>query len=325
MESFLSDIIQKDGEKMGRTMVIDRLAFGNYEDMSFLSPYFNILKIGWTLPNLLDEQTLRSRVSKFREHSLHVSNGGTLLEVAVSRMRHIDAIRKLIDTGFDTIELSEGTIDIPDRIKMEIAEFVHSNGLKLNFEVGKKNPRNQLSLTETIERANAAMDLKPDLIIIEGRESGRSVEIYDDNGEIKWDWVTSILESVSLEKIMFEAPMEKQQIEFVIRLGYEVNLGNVDIRSVAALETQRRGLRGDTFGIFRDSSNVTGAPATKFVYYVISNRGPIDQNSIIQITGLKRKTVQNSIKSLIENGLIRETVDRNDLRKKVYLLNLLRK
>ena len=169
------------------------------------------------------------------------------------------------------------------------------------------------------------MDLEPDFIIIEGRESGKSVEIYDDNGEIKWDWVTSILQSVPLEKIMFEAPMEKQQIEFVIRLGNEVNLGNIDIRSVAALETQKRGLRGDTFGIFRDSSNVSGAPATKFIHYVISNHGPMDQNSVIQVTGLKRKTVQSSIKTLLENGLIKETVDRNDLRKKIYTLNLVRK
>ena len=119
--------------------------------------------------------------------------------------------------------------------------------------------------------------------------------------------------------------MEKQQIEFVIRLGNEVNLGNVDIRSVAALETQKRGLRGDTFGIFRDSSNVSGAPATKFIHYVISNHGPMDQNSVIQVTGLKRKTVQSSIKTLLENGLIKETVDRNDLRKKIYTLNLVRK
>ena len=67
------------------------------------------------------------------------------------------------------------------------------------------------------------------------------MEIYDDLGDIKWDWVNNIVEEYQRDRIMFEAPNEKQQIELVIKLGSNVNLGNVAFNSVAALETQRRG------------------------------------------------------------------------------------
>lgn len=165
------------------------------------------------------------------------------------------------------------------------------------------------------------MHFEPDFIIIEGRESGRSVEIFDHLGEIKWDWVNRIMEEAPRQKIMFEAPQERQQVELVIRLGSNVNLGNVSINSVAALETQRRGMRGDTFGILDTTAKVTGPPSNKFVYYMVANHGSIDQSTIMALTGINRKTLQTSLAELPETGLIRVGSDRKDLRKRIYTLN----
>lgn len=320
---FLSDLFnsRQNVKPNGSTMVLDRLTPVDWELLPDLSPYMKYVKIGWTLPMLLSRENLTKRVSRYMDSGVSVSPGGTLLEMAVSRGKMDETLLEIREAGFDSIELSEGVLDIPLFLKKRVAEFAHSNGMHLNVEVGKKNPRNQLSLDETIQRVGESLDLEPDFVIIEGRESGRSVEIYDDQGEIKWDWVNKILEGAPSEKLMFEAPQERQQVELVIRLGSSVNLGNVSINSVAALETQRRGMRGDTFGILDNTVKVTGPPSNKFVYYVVANHGPIDQASIMELTGINRKTLQNSLSDLLESGLIRANTDRKDLRKKVYSLN----
>lgn len=322
-KKFLQEDLEKPNDviKMGNTMVIDRLAATPWEILPDLSDYITYVKIGWTLSMLLDERTLSERIGKYREANINVSHGGTLLEMAIHKGRLDDALYKMKSAGFDSIEISEGVIDIPSRIKERIADYAHSNGFHLNVEVGKKNPRNQLSLDETVEKIGESRDLEPEFIIIEGRESGRSVEIFDDLGEIKWDWVNRILEACPKERIMFEAPQERQQVELVIRLGSSVNLGNVSINSVAALETQRRGMRGDTFGILDTTAKVSGPPSNKFVYYMVANHGPIDQSTIMQLTGINRKTLQTSLAELQEAGLIKVNTDARDLRKRVYSLN----
>lgn len=322
-EKFLEDYMgtTRKSANGGFTMVIDRLAASPWEIISDLADYITYVKIGWTLSLLLNEEKLKERIQRYRDSGLSVSHGGTLLEMAVRKGRVDDALKNLKSVGFNSIEISEGVIDMPVGIKKRIAEFAHANGMHLNVEVGKKNPRNQLSLDETVHRIGESRDLEPEFIIVEGRESGRSVEIFDDLGEIKWDWVNRILEECPREKIMFEAPLEKQQVELVIRLGPDVNLGNVSINSVAALETQRRGMRGDTFGILDTTVKVTGPPSNKFVYYMVANHGPIDQTTIMELTGINRKTLQTSLAELMEAGLIRANTDRKDLRKRVYSLN----
>ncbi len=302
----------------GKTMVLDRIAYGTSEVVELLSDYIDIVKIGWGIPMLLDVDALRRRISFYMHHGIHVSNGGTMLELSVSKGRYIQTLSSFKDVGFDTIELSEGIIDIPVNIKSSIAEFAHSNGLRLIIEVGKKDPRNQLSLDETIQSVERAFDLRPDAVIIEGRETGRGVEIYDEAGMIKWDWVERLLEVSRPSMLMFEAPIERQQTELILHIGPEVNLGNVSFASVAALETQRQGLRGDTFGVVAPAPEVSGGPASRFVYYVLSTHGSMDQSRIVRSTGLTRRTVQKALNTLIGSGLIRESRDQHDLRRRVY-------
>jgi phosphosulfolactate synthase len=300
------------------TMMIDRILPGLEEMLPVISPYISVAKIGWGIPLLLEDSFLKARVRSYRNYGVHVSNGGTLLEIASSRRKHLDLLQKLADTGFDTIELSEGVVDIPGLQKREIADFARSHGLRFHVEVGRKSPSNQLSLDETIDRINGAMDLDPDLVIIEGRETGRNVEIYDQEGKIKWDWVTRITEEYDISRLMFEAPLEDQQAQLIVRLGESVSLGNVSMHSVIPLESQRQGLRGDTFGAHLGPENVQGSPATRFVYHVIATGGPMDQSRIMRVTGLNRRTVQLSLDSLLGQGALRQVPDPHDMRRRLY-------
>jgi phosphosulfolactate synthase len=321
MENFLSEVVKTVRPKprsSGMTMVLDRLGYNNLETMRMLSDFADIVKIGWGLPFLLGQDILKQHVGMYKMNHLHVSNGGTLLEYCVSKSKEAIALKNLSTAGFDTIELSEGVLEIPYFTKKKIAEFAHANNLRLHVEVGRKNPRNQLSLEETISRIEQSFEFGPDIILVEGRESGRSVGIYDDLGGIKWDWVERLEEISDPSKLMFEAPQEVQQTELIIHIGSEVNLGNVGIPSIGALETQRQGLRGDTLGASSGSNIIKGGPATKFVYFAISSHGALDQSKVMRLTGLNRRTVQESLKKLLKQGAVRESVDPNDLRKKVY-------
>jgi phosphosulfolactate synthase len=59
--------------------------------------------------------------------------------------------------------------------------------------------------------------------------------------------VCDIINSVSKDNVLWEAPNKSQQAYFIKLLGANVNLGNIATNEVVALETLRLGLRGDTF------------------------------------------------------------------------------
>lgn len=321
MANFLHEVLETHRSKprlSGITMVLDRLGYSAREMIATVGNLADVAKIGWGLPFLLDQTVLKHRVQSYRKSKIHVSNGGTLLEICVSKGKEDLALRHLVSCGFDTIELSEGILEIPPFIKNKISEFAHSHGLRLHVEVGRKNPRNQLSLEDTVSRIEQSVDYDPDSIIIEGRESGKSVGVYDDEGRIKWNWVEALQRTSKPSKLMFEAPQEIQQTELILHVGPDVNLGNVGMPSLAALETQRQGLRGDTFGVPLASTKVKGGPAAKFLFFVISSQGAADQSKLMRLTGLNRRTVQESLKKLIDQRLIKESLDTSDLRKRLY-------
>ncbi len=318
---FLETVISAPRSKprrRGLTMVLDRLAADPRPIVEALAPYIDVVKIGWGIPVLLEDAVLARRVSLYRDHDVHVSNGGTLLELAVAKGRHRKALEGFVRAGFDTVELSEGVIDIPARVQREIVEFVRSKGLRLHWEVGRKSVHPQLSLEETIVRAQRALEFRPETVIIEGRESGKGVEIYDDAGAIKWDWVDRLRAAVPPDPLMFETPLEIQQTEMVLRLGPDVNLGNIAFSSVAALETQREGLRGDTFGVVAPLPQTVVSPAGKFVYHILRTQGVLDQGRIMELTGLNRRTVQYALDALVSARAVRVGKDSRDLRRRLY-------
>lgn len=318
MARFLNSIMDITQRHVGRTMILDRLAY-QPETIFQLDPHFvSCVKIGWGLPYLLEKKVLAQRVSAYRAHGFSVSNGGTLMEVAYSKNKYMEALKELSEIGFNILEVSEGILDIPDRIKQEITEEAKARGMRVHMEVGRKNSLNQLSLDETVDRAQRLLDFDPEIIIIEGRETGKNVEIYDANGAIKWDWVNRIIKDLTKERLMFEAPMESQQAELVIKLGPDVNLGNVSMGSAFALASQRVGLRGDTFGIEEFPEDYHGSPASRFILHVLVTQGPMDQLRIMEVTGMNRRTVQNALESLLTRNMIKATSDLRDMRKKVY-------
>jgi phosphosulfolactate synthase len=305
---------------VGVTHVLDRLHGLNPDELRPLAPYIDVVKIGWGLPLLLPREEVRRRIRFYHDLGVEVSTGGTLLEYAVTRERIGPFIDEARELGFDIVEISDGIIELSEAQIERLHGEVKRRGLDAFIEVGKKNPQNQLSLRETLGRIGKARELKPRKVIIESRESGRGVGIYDGEGLIKWDWVRAIVAEHPAEELIFEAPLEPQQVGLLRELGGETNLGNVAMNSVAPLASERMGLRGDTFGSLRSSRPVKGPPATKFLYFLLETYRGLDQTELVRLSRLPRRTVQSAIESLRRQGLVREGVSLVDSRRREYRL-----
>jgi phosphosulfolactate synthase len=302
------------------THVLDRLNLVTAEEIADLAPYIDVAKIGWGLPLLLPRDRVRARIKLYQEEGIEVSTGGTLLEYAYAQNRVSTFLDEARGLGFDLIEISSGILELAPAQIARLADAVRERGLPYFIEVGKKDTQHQLSLKETILQIAHARTLSPRKVIIESRESGRGVGIYDSDGAIKWDWVRSILAEHPREELIFEAPMESQQVQLLRELGADVNLGNVALNSVAPLASERLGLRGETFGTIRTSKSVKGPPAAKFLYFLLQTYRGLDQSQLAQMSRLPRRTVQSALESLRQQGLVQESISLHDSRRREYRL-----
>jgi phosphosulfolactate synthase len=299
-------------------MVIDRLYGLVKEEFDQISDHVDIVEIGWGLPLIWKEDALSSRIKYYRKSGVRVSTSGTLLEHAIFHNSLEATLKKVHKLGFDLVEISDGIIDISPDDKTRISKEVKAHGFEFLIAVGKKDPSSQLSTAETVSQLEAALALNPLKVILEGRERGRGVGIYDESGNIKWNDLRTITNRVDQKEIIFEAPSEAQQASLILELGSDVNLGNVALTSIAALESERQGLRFDTFGIDRPQRNVAGGPSVKFVLFVIRNYQPVNQQQLVSMTRLPLRTVQKALEQLLKSKLITEHPDFEDRRSRIY-------
>jgi len=117
-------------------------------------------------------------------------------------------------------------------------------------EVGKKDPQKDSSLKaqDRADLVNFDLAAGADKVLIEAREGGKGIGIYDKQGKIKEDDVEILIENTDISKIIWEAPQKDQQVYMILKFGCNVNLGNIPPEELTALETMRQGLRGDTLG-----------------------------------------------------------------------------
>jgi len=61
--------------------------------------------------------------------------------------------------------------------------------------------------------------------------------------------IDKLLKTIDKNRLIFEAPTPKSQGQLINQFGANVNLGNIFARDLLVLETQRIGLREETFFI----------------------------------------------------------------------------
>jgi len=237
---------------VGLTMVLDKgLGYHTAQDlMEYASEYIDIIKLGWGTHRLCSEEVVRRKIQLYTDNSILVSNGGTLFEIAYLQRKIDKFFEYARQVGLSSIEISDGSIRISREERSEIIRKCKNMGFEVFTEVGKKDPLEDAGLTidYRLQEAKSDLDAGATKVIMEARESGKGIGVYDKEGKIKEDMVQKLTEGIGLKNIMFEAPEKSQQVYLILNLGPDVNLGNIKPEDVIPLETLRRGLRGDTLG-----------------------------------------------------------------------------
>ncbi len=229
----------------GLTMVMDKgLAIRQAEDMIEASGQLtDLVKLGFGTSFITNK--LKEKIKLYQKAGIRVYLGGTLFEAFVARGQYKD-YRKLLDQfGLDTAEVSDGSINMPQKEKCRYITDLAKHVTVLS-EVGSKESGILISPSKWVSMMNAELDAGSWKVIAEARESG-TVGIYRPSGHAHTQLVNRILAKVPAEHIMWEAPQKAQQVWFIKQLGANVNLGNIAPEEVIPLETLRLGLRGDTF------------------------------------------------------------------------------
>jgi phosphosulfolactate synthase len=206
--------------------------------------YIDYVKLGWGTAYVTPQKVAAAKAARCRAAGAHISPGGTLFELAVSQGRVPEFAAWCAKLGFDTVEISDGTVGLgAGRRRKLIREL--SADFRVVAEVGCKDSAATVEPKIWVEDMLADLDAGAAYVIAEGRESG-TVGVYDPTGKPRLDLVETLLAQVPAERIIWEAPAKGQQAWFVERLGAEANLGNIAPEDLIGVETLRRGLRADT-------------------------------------------------------------------------------
>ena len=250
--NFLLKEREEKPRQKGITMVLDKgLGLETAESLMNISgDYVDYLKFGWGTSIVHEQDIIKDKVAMYKSHNITPYTGGTLFELAYMNDKLEEFFQEAHDLGFEAIEVSDGSTTISHDKKLECIESAKKDGFEVLSEVGKKDPGldKELSLDERIEYMQNELEAGSSLIIVEAREGGKNIGIYDKAGNAKEDERDYILDNFDGNKILWEAPNKDQQVFFILKLGNDVNLGNVSTDDITSLETLRRGLRGDTVG-----------------------------------------------------------------------------
>lgn len=250
--NFLLKEREEKPRQKGITMVLDKgLGLETAESLMNISgDYVDYLKFGWGTSIVHEQDIIKDKVAMYKSHNITPYTGGTLFELAYMNDKLEEFFQEAHYLGFEAIEVSDGSTTISHDKKLECIESAKKDGFEVLSEVGKKDPGldKELSLDERIEYMQNELEAGSSLIIVEAREGGKNIGIYDKAGNAKEDEIDYILDNFDGNKILWEAPNKDQQVFFILKLGNDVNLGNVSTDDITSLETLRRGLRGDTVG-----------------------------------------------------------------------------
>ncbi len=236
--------------EQGITHVIDRgLSLAALDGMvEIAGPCIDIVKLGWGTAVVTG--SLERKLERYRDHGLPVVLGGTLTEVAIAQGKLEQLLEWVRELGLRHVEISDGTIALEHRRKLELIERLAQEFTVLS-EVGSKDDTGAITPPyRWVEMMRAELQAGAWKVIAEGREAG-TAGIFRPTGEVREGLIGEIVHEIDPASILFDAPNKHQQVWFLRRFGVEANLSNIAPDDVLGVETLRLGLRSDTLGIER--------------------------------------------------------------------------
>ncbi len=232
----------------GLTHVLDGgLGLAEVEGLLVVAgPHVDLVRLGWGSALVTDG--LAEKLAIYARHDVPVMLGGTLTELAWAHGRIPALCDWLEELGVDLIEVSSGTIAIPQDEKARLVEQL-TRRFTVYAEVGEKNSSSIMAPYVWVEEIRRMLDAGAALVVCEGRAGG-TAGLHRATAETRTGLVEEIAHVFDPAQLVFEAPRDEQQTFFIRRFGSDVNLGNVPPASVISLESLRLGLRSDTVETF---------------------------------------------------------------------------
>lgn len=229
----------------GLTMMMDKgLSLKEAEHfIESSAPYTDLVKFGFG--TALITRDLKEKVNLYKSAGLKPYFGGTLFEMFFVRGQFDDYRRFMDDSGLNNVEVSDGTIKMGHDEKLECIRVLVKDYEVLS-EIGSKVKGVELSNEVWVSQMKSELEAGAWKVIAEARESG-TIGIYDADGKANRELIDDIMKEISVDDVLWEAPIKSQQVMFIQMLGANVNLGNIAPNEVVSLEALRCGMRGDTF------------------------------------------------------------------------------
>ncbi|MCS1350762.1 phosphosulfolactate synthase [Mechercharimyces sp. CAU 1602] len=240
----------------GITMLIDKgLGISAFQDLLELGAnHIDFIKLGFGTSALTPRPLLQKKVELASHYQVGLYPGGTFFEVAFRKKLLPTYFQTLSSLGFEWIEISDGSITLSAAERSQAIKAAVHHGFQVITEIGKKESGSITDVTNltTVYKQDRHDGAK--WIIVEGRESGKGIGIFDESGHTDTQYVKDVERSTGGDHLIWETPHKEQQVALIHCVGPHVNLGNIASTDLLALEALRRGLRADTFSLWGASS-----------------------------------------------------------------------
>ena len=240
---------QAKPRRTGMSMVIDDglpLAYVQGV-LEIAAPYIDLMKIKTGTARLYPREELMRKLAMYQLREIKPFVGGQFHEYVFATMGEgaLPAFyEEALALGFATIEISDNTVPLTDRQRHDQIAGAVKAGLEVFGEVGSKDTMSNPALL--VDQARICLDAGASLVLVEAAE-------LVDNGVVREATLDIIKRNLPLEKIMIELPgpwiagvrscdIEAMKKMVFAEFGPDVNLANIDVKTIFDTEAQRVGL-----------------------------------------------------------------------------------
>ena len=215
-----------------------------------MGSYVDSLKFAGGSFTLMPKQALKEIIDLAHRYDVLVSTGGFIEHVLTQGAEAVNRyIAECREVGFDILEISSGFITIPVDDWLRLVEKVQQAGLKAKPEVGIQFGAGGATAAEELEaegtrdvgwaigQAKRFLEAGAYMIMIESEGITENVKTW------RTDAVAKIIDTLGLEKVMFEAADPEVFAWYIKNYSAEVNLF-VDHSQIVQLECLRSGIWG---------------------------------------------------------------------------------
>lgn len=234
----------------GLSMVIDDglpLAYAG-SVLQMAAAYIDLMKIKTGTARLYPRHELVAKLAMYRKAEVRPFVGGQFHEYVFAKLGEAALPRfyaEALAVGFDTIEISDNTVPLTDHQRRSQIEAAVKAGLKVFGEVGSKDTLSNPSLL--VRQAQICFDAGAELVLVE------AAELVDADGQVRGATLDVIKRELPVERVMIELPgpwitgvracdVEAMKKTVFAEFGPNVNLANIDVKTIFDTEAQRVGL-----------------------------------------------------------------------------------